>query len=184
MALDPDRVVAWVEQNGVTLQAGDTAVERIVRSLEPIDKFYDRIWETPARRLVFGLLHSLSHVAMKAVSRFAGVERTSACEYVFLPLLGFVIFDGSGTFQLGGVDNLAREHLRDFVGAIEADEISCLYDPDCSDRAGACHGCIQSPEIACRVFNHGLSRAFLIGGHAPWRDSAAEDYVKGFWDAS
>lgn len=182
VGVDPQRIVAWLEGNNANLQPGETSAERIIRSLEPIDRFYDGIWDASVRRLVFGLLHTLSHVAMKAVSRFAGVERTSACEYIFIPLLGFVIYDGSGTFQLGGIENLAREYIHDFIGALETDEISCLYDPDCGDRTGACHGCIHSPEIACRVFNHGLSRAFLVGGHAPWRDAATEDNVRGFWD--
>jgi hypothetical protein len=155
---------------------------RILHALEPIDRYYDRIWACRVRRLVFGLLHSLSHVAMRAAIRYAGMERTSISEYLFLPLLGTVIFDNSSLFQLGGLETLARDHLAVFLETLNDEAMVCLYDTECIDHRGACHGCIHAPEISCRVFNHGLSRAFLMGGHAPWVDVTAEKRIIGYWE--
>ncbi len=130
---------------------------------------------------MYGLIHSLSHLAMRAASRYAGVDRTSIGEYIFLPLLGTVVFDNSGAFRLGGMDMLVRDQLSAFLDGLANEATTCLYDTECIDHRGACHGCIHSPEISCRVFNHGLSRAFLIGGHAPWADISVEDYLVGYW---
>lgn len=185
LSLDAERVVRWLSANGIDLPA--TAVHAdplpgLLRALEPIDRYYDGIWGCPVRRLVFGLVHSLSHSAMRAASWFAGLERTSLSEYVFLPLLGTVVFDTSGSFQLGGLETLARDHLAAFLEALREDALTCIYDGECIDARGACHGCIHSPEIACRVFNHGLSRAFLVGGHAPWADISTDERVIGYWE--
>lgn len=182
LALDEERVVRWLQANGITLPAdGFPRIVSILKSLEPVDRYYDDIWERSVRRYVFGLVHSLSHVAMRAASRFAGVERTSISEFIFLPLLGTVIFDNSSNFRLGGMESMVRHQLAAFLENLSGSALDCLYDPDCVDHKGACHGCIHSPEISCRVFNHGLSRAFLIGGHAPWSDVASEQQIIGYW---
>ncbi len=182
LSLEPERVVRWLEANGVVLPMRDSpSIVRILNALEEVSRYYDDIWDHPIRRLVFGLVHSVSHLAMRAASRYAGVERTSVGEYVFLPLLGTVVFDNSSTLRLGGMETLVRDHLSAFLETLANEATTCLYDAECIDHRGACHGCIHSPEISCRVFNHGLSRAFLIGGHAPWADISSDDYIVGYW---
>lgn len=182
LSLEPNRVVAWLEANGVFLPFPDIPAQaRILSCLEDVDRYYDDVWRLEVRRMVFGLVHSLSHAAMRAASRFAGIERTSVGEYVFLPLLGTVVFDNSSSFQLGGMETLTRDHLAGFLATLADEAMSCLYDSECIDHRGACHGCLHSPEISCRVFNHGLSRSFLIGGHAPWADVATDLRVGGYW---
>jgi hypothetical protein len=182
LSLDVDRVVRWLQANDIDLPLPELpSLARILRILEPIDRYYDDVWKRPVRRMVFGLVHTLSHMAMRAVSRFAGLERTSLGEYIFLPLLGAVVFDNSSTFRLGGIETLARDQLSAFMDALALEATTCLYDAACIDHRGACHGCVHSPEISCRVFNHGLSRAFLIGGHAPWGDVSSDIRIVGYW---
>jgi len=186
LGLDPLRVLAWLAQNHLHLPAGpDSPIQQILAGLEPVDRYYDAIWDTavPRRllRLVFGLLHALSHAAMRVVSHLAGLERTSLSEYLFLPLLGTVIYANSSTFKMGCIESMVRSHLYEFLRELGEDAMSCLIDPDCLDHRGACAGCLYSPELSCRVFNHGLSRAFLIGGHAPWCDVSAAEQITGYW---
>ena len=182
ISLDANRVLTWLERNGVTLPNESLPpIARILGALEPVDKYYDNIWGLRVRRLVFGLIHSVSHASMRAVTRYAGLERTSVSEYLFLPLLGCVVFDNSSTFRLGGIATMVRDHLAAFLNNLSGEAIECLYDTECIDHRGACHGCLHSPEISCRVFNHGLSRAFLLGGHAPWADIADDTRVSGYW---
>jgi hypothetical protein len=182
LSLHPDRLLSWLQANGIDLPlSGHPAITRILHSLEPIDRYYDDIFTRRVRRMVFGVVHTLSHVVMRAISRFAGLERTSLSEYIFLPLLGAVVFDNSSTFRLGGIETVVRDLLYSFLTTLGSEATECLYDASCIDHRGACHGCIHSPEISCRVFNHGLSRAFLIGGHIPWRDVSAEDQLVGYW---
>ncbi len=185
LSLQPDLVLTWLEANGVTLpNAGLPTVARIMAALEPTDhdRYLDGIWDMPVRRLVYGLIHSLSHAAMRAITRYAGIDRTSVAEYVFLPLLGCVVYDNSSSFKLGGIATLVRDHLAAFLQNIANEAVECLYDPDCADHTGACHGCLHSPEISCRTFNHGLSRAFFLGGHTPWADVSADLRLLGFWE--
>jgi|ANMQ01.1.fsa_nt_gi hypothetical protein len=182
LALCPERVISWLELNNITLHNQELPpIARILHALEDVDRYYDDIWNKPVRRFVFGLIHSLSHAAMRAASRYAGIERTSFAEYIFLPLLGTVIYDNSSSFKLGGLEALARDRLWEFLNTLEDEAMSCLYDAQCIDHRGACHGCLHSPEISCRVFNHGLSRAFLIGGHVPWLDISVNEQIIGYW---
>jgi hypothetical protein len=185
ISLSTERVVQWLARNNVNLPGGEGPdITRILQALEPIDndRYYDSIWQLPVRRHVFGLIHSFSHAAMRAITRYAGIDRTSVAEYLFLPMLGFVVYDSSSSFKLGGVATLVRDHLASFLQAVAEEAVDCLYDPDCADHTGACHGCLHSPEISCRVFNHGLSRSFLIGGHAPWADVASSAELVGYWE--
>ena len=182
LSLDPVKVGEWLHANGVPLPFPDLPlIVRMLAAFEPVDRYYDDIWTLPARRMIFGLLHTFSHMTMRAVSRFAGIERTSLSEYMFLPLLGTVIFDNSSAFKLGGIETMVRDQLMGFLDELESSGSSCLYDPSCIDHKGACHGCVHSPEICCRVFNHGLSRAFVIGGHAPWADTSSDTNLIGYW---
>lgn len=180
--LSPEAVLSWLDLAGVALPRVDatTGLVSLLQRLEPVDKYYDDVWELAVRRLVFGLLHSVSHCAMKAFGRIAGVEETSVSEYLFLPLLCTVVYATTG-MPLGGARSTARDHMIEFLDSIQEEAMRCIYDPDCLQRSGACHGCIHLPEIGCRVFNHGLSRSFLIGGHAPWAPSANRAEVPAFW---
>jgi hypothetical protein len=180
--LEPNAVLEWLKANGAALSSGSDRdrLTSILEGLEPVQKYYDDIWNHRLRRLLFGLLHSVSHCAMKALSRTAGLEETSISEYMFPPLLGCVVF-GTSNMPLGGVRTTARDRLLEFLDAMYEEAMRCVYDPDCLQREGACHSCIHVPEIGCRVFNHGLSRAFLVGGHAPWVPTSDRTQVVGYW---
>lgn len=181
--LDVASVAAWLHTFGIQL-AGGTERERmtaLLGMLEPVDRLYDDVWSLPVRRLVFGLLHSFSHCALRALGRVAGIEATSVAEYLFMPLLGTVVYS-TATVQLGGVQAVAQSRLVEFLDAVQEEAARCLYDPDCLHRDGACHGCIHVPEISCRVFNHGLSRTLLVGGHAPWAPVADQSKMLGYWE--
>jgi hypothetical protein len=180
--LEPGAVLAWLQTLGVRV-TGKTDQERVANllsQLEPVERYYDDIWDHPVRRVVFGLLHSLSHSAMRSLGRIAGLEETSVAEYLFLPLLCTVVYSAQRS-QLGGVRSTLRDRTLEFLESLEEEATRCLYDPDCIEREGACHGCIHVPELGCRVFNHGLSRSLLVGGHTPWATDADRSRVAGFW---
>lgn len=187
LGLDPDAVVEWLAANGIALSDdGRPAIARILEACESMDgdRYYDRIFERRVRRLVFGVVHSLSHTAMRVVSRYAGLERTSLSEYLFPPLLGTVIYANSSSFKFGCIETMIRSNLHEFLNELNQQAMTCPMDTDCLDHDGSCPGCLDAPEICCRVFNHGLSRAFLIGGHVPWADLADARELVGYWDTS
>ncbi len=183
IGLSASQVGNWLERNGVRIPAGyGSPLERLLLNLERVDRYYDDVEKLPLRRMVYGLVHTLSHVSMRIVSKLAGFERTSLSEYIFLPLLGTVVYANGSAVKLGGMETVIRDRLLEFLDGLESEGMSCLYDPDCLDRKGACHGCIHSPEISCRAFNHGLFRAFLSGGHAPWEPASTDKDIVGYWE--
>lgn len=175
ITLDLARVASWL---GLP-----AARAEILKRLEAVDRYHDGVLQLGHRRMLFGLLHSLAHSAMRSVSRLAGLERTSIGEHLFLPLPGFVIYANAGPFNLGVMELVVRDHLLAFFNDFATTALDCVHDPACIDKKGACVGCIHAPEVACRFFNHGLSRAFVIGGHEPWADAASDGSVRGFWQA-
>jgi len=179
--LDPQRVLSWLRDNGAVDPRAVRRIADLMPRLERVDRYYDEIWDAPTHRWVFGLLHTMAHAAMRVVSRLAGLERTSVAEYLFLPILSFVIYGNSAAGDLGNLEAVLRDHQLELLEDLAEAGVECIYDPDCIDRGGACHGCVHSPEICCRVFNHGLSRGLLIGGHQPWTPSAVEADCIGFW---
>jgi hypothetical protein len=182
ISLDPARVATWLGKNGHPVPTDrDGLLRAVLPKLERVDRYYDRIWELPVRRLLYGLVHSLSHSLMRTLGPLAGLERTSLAEYIFLPLLGTVVYAAGSTMNMGVMETVVRDHLHTLLDSLGTDGLECLYDPDCLDRRGACHGCLHAPEISCRAFNHGLSRAFLSGGHQPWTDPSKEVDVVGYW---
>ena len=181
LSLDQKKVFEWLRQNAVPVPAGgERSLSWLLSKLEPVNRYSDDIWEKPVRRLVFGLLHSYSHLLMRVLSPLAGLERTSVAEYILLPLLGTVVYANGSSMKLGSMETVVRDHMHTLLNEM-VEGAECLYDPDCIDTGGACHGCLHAPEIACRSFNHGLSRSFLRGGHCPWVDPAIPQDVKGYW---
>ncbi len=181
--LDVASVVRWLRESDVQ-PAGDTEREQmtsLLTMLEPIDRFYEDVWQRRVRRLVFGLLHTFSHCALKALGRVGGIEATSVAEYLFTPLLGTVVYS-TATVQLGGVQSVARQRMMELLDVMQEEAGRCLYDPDCIHREGACHACVHVPEISCRVFNHGLSRSFLVGGRTPWLPTPDQRQMTGYWE--
>jgi hypothetical protein len=179
--LDPNRTFQWLAGNGALGETPCSSIVDLLPRLEPVDRYYDDIWNASVHRWVFGLIHTMAHSAMRVVARLAGLERTSIAEYLFLPLLGFVIFANGSAGDLGNLETVLRDHQLELLQELALEGVQCIYDPDCIDRGGACHGCVHSPEICCRAFNHGLSRALLLGGHVPWVSSAIESDCVGYW---
>src|SRR5262249_41994291 len=127
LGVDPKRVLSWLARNDVRLPDDDQPpIVRILQALEEVDRYYDTVWQKPALRLVFGLLHSLSHAAMRIVSRFAGLERTSISEYLFPPLLGTVIYANGSTFKMGCMETMMRSNLFEFLEALGEEAMTCL----------------------------------------------------------
>jgi ssDNA-binding Zn-finger/Zn-ribbon topoisomerase 1 len=183
--LDPTAVFIWLRRLGLALpeESEHETLGHLLSRLEPVDRFYEDIDRCQVRRLVFGLLHTMSHCAMKALSRTAGLETTGLSEYLFLPLLCTVVYS-TATLQLGGVASTAKQRMMQFLDGLQEEAFRCIYDPDCLHRAGACHGCIHVPEIGCRVFNHGLSRSLLVGGKASWTGAGAHERLAGYWEVT
>ena len=184
LKLDPNRVHRWLERNGyVVQQPNGTDPELAMRA------YFVRLFDgaplrqtlpDSAQRMVFGLLHTFSHLAVRQAALLCGLDRTSLSEYL-LPrtLTAFLYCNHRFGATIGALTSLFEQALLEWLETIR-DTHRCVYDPVCRERDGACHACAHLAETSCGYFNLNLGRAFLFGGH----DQISDRNVVGYFDPS
>lgn len=166
-------VLAWLAANGmpVTVSATDNRVlaERacFVSMFDGIDLRQTINAAHPQARMVFGLVHTLSHAALRHAGLLCGLDPTSLAEYVLPRALSLAIYSNqSFGATIGALTALFEQSLEDWLGRLTSTR-RCLYDPVCEVDGGACHACAHASETSCRFFNVNLGRQFLFGGTDP-----------------
>jgi len=129
-------------------------------------------------RMVFGLLHTLSHLAVRQAALLCGLERTSLSEYVLPCSLEIFLYSNHREGRtIGALTALFEQTLCQWLMAI-IETRDCVYDPVCRDHGSACHACAHLAETSCRFFNLNLSRSFLFGGN----DQILGNIANGYFD--
>lgn len=187
LRLDADRVCRWLEANGWQVKlprgTGQDPLRRQAYFVELFDNVQLR--ETisnsnPNVRMVFGLLHTLSHICVRRAALLCGLDRTSLNEYVLPRALSFAVYS-SHRFgaTIGALTALFEQSLAEWLTQV-VDSRYCVYDPMCADQGGSCHACMHLAEISCQFFNLNLGRSFLFGG----RDPELGEIRVGYFDPS
>lgn len=183
ITLDPERVLNWLAVNGVqpTIPAGTVpeAARRayFVQLFDNASLYHTLDARDEERRLVFGLLHTLSHQCVKQAALMCGLEKTSLSEYILPRALTVAIYPNHRFgASLGALTALFEQTLSDWMQAVR-DNRTCVYDPICHDHGSNCHACTHLPETSCRFYNLNLSRSFLFGGV----DTALNREVRGYF---
>lgn len=133
----------------------------------------------------YTLLHTFSHVMMKAVAEFSGLDLGSLSEYLFPTDLAFVVYRNGTTMDLGNLSALWRNsHERFLEHLLDQKTLTCNSGSLCDSNPknpGACPDCILVPETSCVAMNQMLSRSVLRGGPATREDGDhANDHIAGF----
>jgi hypothetical protein len=129
-------------------------------------------------RMVFGLLHTLSHLCVRQASLLCGLEKTSLSEYILPKALTIAMYcNHRFGATIGALTALFEQSLTQWLNGIR-DSRACVYDPLCKDHGATCHACTHLAETSCRFFNLNLSRAFLFGGF----DTKAGEIRYGYFD--
>lgn len=186
ISLNPNRVIAWLERNGCqpVIPAGSEP------NLALRAYFINLLSDVPLRetlradhreaRMVFGLVHTLSHLSVRQAALLCGLDRTSLSEHLLPRALTFALYcNHRFGATIGALTALFEQSLVEWLNALRETR-RCVYDPLCRDRAGNCHACTHLAETSCRFFNLNLSRAFLFGGH----DAEVGDISVGYFDPS
>jgi hypothetical protein len=114
--------------------------------------------------LLFGVLHTLSHVLKATAHKHVGIDGDSLAEYLFPGhAAGLLYVSTMVDFTLGGIDSDFRSNLSQWLGSAWEYAGRCSFDPVCQQGGGACHACLY-PKFGCSAFNRTVSRAFLVGG--------------------
>jgi hypothetical protein len=186
LTLDPERVYEWLTRNGFPPQLpsgtnlADARRGYLVQLLDGIPLRETLQAANPQARMVFGLLHSLGHLAVRQSALFCGLDRTSLSEYLLPRALMLAIYcNHRFGAAIGALTALFEQSLGEWLNALR-DARRCVYDPVCRDRGGTCHACTHLAETSCRFFNLNLSRSFLFGG----RDAQLGEIQVGYFDAS
>lgn len=195
--LDPWRLAAYVESNSDVTVPPDAVQSkaalyawllmqsgRLIQAGE--SHFLLRSFETEAAvivdevsALIFGVLHTMSHVLKATAHRYVGIDGDSLAEYLFPAHgAGLIYVSSHVQFTLGGIDSVFRSNLTQWLASARDYAGGCSFDPVCMHSGGACLACLY-PKFGCAYFNRSVSRSFLIGGKV----SGRIDAIVGFWDA-
>ncbi|MBZ0132422.1 MAG: hypothetical protein K8F53_07410 [Rhodocyclaceae bacterium] len=173
----PSDMIEWPLDDAKPL--GAHLLERTV----PFGRFLQEVRpkkEPRAYLYAYTLLHTMSHMLMKAVAEHSGLDLGSLGEYIFPADLAFVVYRNGTTMDLGNLSSLWRNENERFLRyLLEPKTLSCNSGSLCAKHGGACPDCILVPETSCIAMNQLLSRSVLRGGDAP-REDGQHEFITGF----
>ncbi|MFP3492855.1 hypothetical protein SB759_01410 [Pseudomonas sp. SIMBA_059] len=167
--LKEELVLEWLRSlncpDMFTLNPGEKIGAGLLGVAQPMSAFLDSLPETttpPVYLYLYTLLHSYSHLLMKHVSEYSGLDLGSLGEYIFPADLAFVIYRNGTTMDLGNLSSLWRNAGPAMLTAMLGSKATqCGTGSLCTARGGACPDCVMMPETSCIASNKLLSRSTL-----------------------
>ena len=153
-----------------SLNTGERIGAGVLGSAQSMSPFLDKLPETiapPVYYYLYTLLHSYSHLLMKHISEYSGLDPGSLGEYIFPADLAIVVYRNGTTMDLGNLSALWRNSGPAMLAAmLGLKATQCGTGSLCTERGGACPDCVMMPETTCIAGNKLLSRSVLrtIGG--------------------
>ena len=128
---------------------------------------------------VYRLIHSLSHLLIRAAADIGGLGKDSLSEYIFPGVPAVLIYcQNSQGFNLGSLFNTFEAYFDKWMNKAYTSAQNCIFDPICIERQKACTGCLFVNEVSCQHFNKDLDRALVVG-HV---DRETQRKTTGFWE--
>lgn len=187
------QVLQWLESLGCDdmfqLREGRRVGAGILSVVQPMSAFLDslpRSEQPPVYFYLYSLLHSYSHLLMKHVAEYSGLDLGSLGEYIFPADLAFVVYRNGTTMDLGNLTAMWRNAGNAMLATmLGAKATQCGTGTLCTHRGGACPDCIMVPETSCLANNKLLSRSVLrsIEGR-PSRFDTRAGPIRGYLDFS
>ncbi|MFW9996435.1 MAG: hypothetical protein ACFFD4_30610, partial [Candidatus Odinarchaeota archaeon] len=174
--VDPVRILEWLKIGFPKMASSlppdnKQAKTWLLRNVGDVDRFVTGEGMTEITKVVFGMVHTLSHIFVRSAASLAGVDRNGFGEYLFPRLGTFVIYNSNTEFNLGGITTLFEEELQLLLQNVRYDPSvkDCLYDPVCKEQLNSsCHACTHLGEMACGFFNRGMRRDYIFGTKGYW----------------
>lgn len=187
--LNDEHVYAWLTQLGLsdafpwTKTSGEPLGAKILEHAQPMQRFLKFVYRDQppyAYYYTYTLLHTYSHLMMRAISELSGLDAGSLGEYIFPADLAFVVYRSGTTLDLGNLSSLWRNANRNFLTHLtEPTTLGCNSGSLCAARGGACPDCLLIPETSCIASNQLLSRSVLRGGPRP-REDMGDSRIRGY----
>ncbi len=183
-------VLRWLQSlncpDMFALNPGETIGAGILGCAQPMGPFLDKLPETQSPSVYFylyTLLHTYSHLLMKHISEYSGLDPGSLGEYIFPADLTFVVYRNGTTMDLGNLSAMWRNSGTAMLAAmLGSKSTQCGTGSLCTHRGGACPDCVMMPETSCIAGNKLLSRSVLrsVGGRP--RFDVRKDSIRGYQD--
>ncbi|MDY0277963.1 MAG: hypothetical protein RBQ97_07750 [Acholeplasma sp.] len=189
--LDMLRIYKWLEENDfidsdLIIEDANDAKKWFLENinLNSITHFSTISGEgkNRATKIVFSLLHTISHMMIISAGKHSGLSRDSISEIIFANTCSFFLYPTSSEgVTLGSISGMFESELNLFLeDSLKENEI-CTFDPICkNNQNGACVACSYLSEVNCSHFNKDLSRSYLYGGTIKINDELIE-IKRGFW---
>lgn len=161
----------------------------ILSVARPMGAFLDELPQgsaPPVYFYLYTLLHSFSHLLMKHISEYSGLDPGSLGEYIFPADLAFVVYRNGTTMDLGNLSALWRNSGNAMLmSMLSLKATQCGTGSLCTHRGGACPDCLMVPETSCIAGNKLLSRTVLrsIGSRAG-RIDTRPGTIRGYFDTA
>ena len=128
---------------------------------------------------IYRLIHSLSHLLIRAAADIGGLGKDSLSEYIFPGIPAVLIYcQNSQGFNLGSLFNTFEAYFDKWMNRAYSNAQKCIFDPICIERQKACTGCLFVNEVSCQHFNKDLDRALVVG-HV---NRETQQKTTGFWE--
>ena len=187
--LDPKMIIAWLVRNGYIDPEDAPDIENdedvklwYINNIQPdeITPFSTINPDVaPETYYVYRLIHSISHLLIRAAADIGGLGKDSLSEYIFPGIPAVLIYvQNSQGFNLGSMFNTFEAYFDKWLLRANSMAQRCVFDPICIERYKACTGCLFTNEISCQHFNKDLDRS-LVMGHI---DKQTRKQTFGFWE--
>ncbi len=171
IVFDRWKILRWMQENQFVFEIPDKNdaqglkqwfLQKIRSNEIPI---YDEIPNVQAEtKMVYSLIHTLSHILIKNAAGLVGMDKDSLAEIIFPTVPAIVIYTNNAhDFQIGGMHTLFETGIIPWINMAFENVETCLYDPVCISSEASCHACLHISEISCAHFNRDLGRHYLIG---------------------
>jgi hypothetical protein len=179
--LTRDKTIKWLPVieifgEGIFLQFKKNTIDKFLSSSDIIESIEYLYKETLNKQVLKRIiLHTFSHLFMRAVAVESGYSLASIAERIYdgNDQYGILIYtstnDSEGT--LGGLSRLGKqERLGPIINQCLEFSTLCSNDPLCFDgllsqddptNGAACHSCLLVPETSCEDYNSNLSRTII-----------------------
>src|SRR5690606_4006748 len=147
-------VIQWLQSldcdDMFSLNPGEKIGAGLLSCAQKMGPFLDQLPETtrpPIYFYLYTLLHSYSHLLMKQVAEYSGLDIGSLGEYLFPLDLSFVVYRSGTTMDLGNLSSLWRNNGNNMLTSMLSPKATrCGTGSLCTHRGGACPDCIMMPE--------------------------------------
>ena len=172
--IDTDNLPDLDDDESLKLWFVDKIKPEAIHPFETIDEYTSK--ET---YYVYRLLHTISHLLIKAAADIGGLGKDSLTEYIFPGVPAILVYcQNSQGFNLGSLFNTFEGYFDKWFEKAYKTAQKCVFDPICIERYKACTGCVHLNEISCEHFNKDLDRSLIIG----YINTESKKRIYGFWE--